>query len=133
MAQLKATGAEGIGLFRTEIPLLTRDAFPDVADQTEFYRRAYRQAEGRPIVFRTLDIGGDKALPYLTNADQDNPAMGWRAIRLGLDQPVRLRQQLRALVRAAAGSDLYVKFPTVAVVAEVERTRDLLDCAFARS
>ncbi|HEX3537688.1 MAG TPA: phosphoenolpyruvate--protein phosphotransferase [Stellaceae bacterium] len=133
LAQLKATGAEGVGLFRTEIPLLTRDAFPDVADQTEFYRRAHRQAEGRPIVFRTLDIGGDKALPYLTNAEEDNPAMGWRAIRIGLDQPVVLRQQLRALVRASAGSELYVKFPMVAEVAEVERARSLLDLELARA
>ena len=103
VAQLSATGAEGVGLFRTEIPLLTRDAFPDVADQTEFYRRAYEQADGRPIVFRTLDIGGDKMLPYLPHAAEDNPAMGWRAIRIGLDRPAMLRQQLRALVRAAAG------------------------------
>ena len=133
LAQLEATGAEGVGLFRTEIPLLTRDAFPDVADQTEFYRRAYRQAEGRPIVFRTLDIGGDKALPYLTNAEEDNPAMGWRAIRIGIDQPAMLRQQLRALLRAAGGSDLLVKFPMVAEVAEVERARELLDMERARA
>lgn len=133
LAQLETTGAEGIGLFRTEIPLLTRDAFPDVADQTEFYRRAYRQAAGKPIVFRTLDIGGDKALPYLTNAEEENPAMGWRAIRIGLDQPVMLRQQLRALLRASAGLDLYVKFPMVAEVAEVERARELLDMERARA
>ena len=133
LAQLKATGAEGVGLFRTEIPLLTRDAFPDVADQTEFYRRAHRQAEGRPIVFRTLDIGGDKALPYQTNAEEENPAMGWRAIRIGLDQPVMLRQQLRALLRASGGLDLYVKFPMVAEVAEVERARELLDMETARA
>ena len=65
VAQLEATGAAGIGLFRTEIPLLARNTFPDVAEQTAFYRRAYEQAGERPIVFRTLDIGGDKVLPYL--------------------------------------------------------------------
>jgi phosphotransferase system enzyme I (PtsP) len=127
LVQLGSTGAEGVGLFRTEIPLLTRDAFPDVADQTGFYRRAYEQADGRPIVFRTLDIGGDKVLPYLSHIAEDNPAMGWRAIRIGLDRPAMLRQQLRALFRAAAGRDLWVKFPMIAEVAELERARTLLD------
>jgi phosphotransferase system enzyme I (PtsP) len=133
LAQLQATGAEGVGLFRTEIPLLTRSAFPDVADQTEFYRRAYQDAQGRPIVFRTLDIGGDKVLPYLAHTPEDNPAMGWRAIRIGLDRPAMLRQQLRALVRAAAGRDLFVKFPMIAEIAEFEAARRLLDKELARA
>jgi len=132
LAQLHATGAEGVGLFRTEIPLLTRHAFPDVTDQTEFYRRAYEQAGGRPIVFRTLDIGGDKVLPYLSHADEENPAMGWRAIRIGLDRPAMLRQQLRALLRAAAGRDLYVKFPMIAEIAEFEEARALFRKEVAR-
>jgi phosphotransferase system, enzyme I, PtsP len=106
---------------------LTRDAFPDVADQTAFYRRAYEQVGDRPIVFRTLDIGGDKVLPYLDHDVEDNPAMGWRAIRIGLDRPAMLRQQLRALLRAAAGRDLWVKFPMIAEVAELDRARELLD------
>src|SRR5207253_8540613 len=127
LAQLAATGAEGVGLFRTEIPLLARHAFPDVADQTEFYSRAYEQADSRPIVFRTLDIGGDKVLPYLAHAAEENPAMGWRAIRIGLDRPAMLRQQLRALLRAAGGRDLYVKFPMIAEIAEFEQARALLD------
>jgi phosphotransferase system enzyme I (PtsP) len=133
LAQLRATGAEGVGLFRTEIPLLTRNAFPDVADQTAFYRRAYEQAEGKPIVFRTLDIGGDKVLPYLAHAAEDNPAMGWRAIRIGLDRPAMLRQQLRALRRAAAGRELFVKFPMIAEIAELEAARRLLDKELARA
>jgi phosphotransferase system enzyme I (PtsP) len=132
-AQLSATGAEGVGLFRTEIPLLTRSAFPDVADQTDYYRRAFEHASGRPIVFRTLDIGGDKVLPYLTHGAEDNPAMGWRAIRIGLDRPAMLRQQLRALIRAAAGRDLLVKFPMIAEVAELEEARRLLDRELARA
>ncbi len=127
LVQVAATGADGVGLFRTEIPLLTRDAFPDVADQTGFYRRAYEQVGERQIVFRTLDIGGDKVLPYLSHAAEDNPAMGWRAIRIGLDRPAMLRQQLRALLRAAAGRDLWVKFPMIAEVAELEQARALLD------
>ena len=127
LVQVAATGAEGVGLFRTEIPLLTRDAFPDVADQTGFYRRAYEQVGERPIVFRTLDIGGDKVLPYLDHGAEDNPAMGWRAIRIGLDRPAMLRQQLRALLRAASGRDLWIKFPMIAEVAEFDRARALLD------
>jgi phosphotransferase system enzyme I (PtsP) len=127
LVQVAATGAEGVGLFRTEIPLLTRDAFPDVADQTGFYRRAYEQVGDRPIVFRTLDIGGDKVLPYVDHDAEDNPAMGWRAIRIGLDRPAMLRQQLRALLRAAAGRDLWIKFPMIAEVAELDRARALLD------
>jgi phosphotransferase system enzyme I (PtsP) len=127
LVQVAATGAEGVGLFRTEIPLLTRDAFPDVADQTGFYRRAYEQVGDRQIVFRTLDIGGDKVLPYLDHDAEDNPAMGWRAIRIGLDRPAMLRQQLRALLRAAAGRDLWVKFPMIAEVPEFDRARALLE------
>jgi len=127
LVQVAATGADGVGLFRTEIPLLTRDAFPDVADQTGFYRRAFEQVGERQIVFRTLDIGGDKVLPYLSHAAEENPAMGWRAIRIGLDRPAMLRQQLRALLRAAAGRDLWVKFPMVAEVAEFEQAQALLD------
>jgi phosphotransferase system enzyme I (PtsP) len=132
LAQLSTTGAEGVGLFRTEIPLLTRHAFPDVADQTEFYRRAYEQVEERPIVFRTLDIGGDKVLPYLAHTAEDNPAMGWRAIRIGLDRPAMLRQQLRALLRGAAGRELFVKFPMIAEIAELEEARALLGKEMAR-
>ncbi|MBV9553116.1 MAG: phosphoenolpyruvate--protein phosphotransferase [Alphaproteobacteria bacterium] len=127
LVQLAATGADGIGLFRTEIPLLTRDAFPGVADQTAFYRRAFEQVGDRQIVFRTLDIGGDKVLPYLSHTAEDNPAMGWRAIRIGLDRPAMLRQQLRALLRAAAGRELWVKFPMIAEVAELDQARALLE------
>ncbi len=133
MPQLASTGAEGVGLFRTEIPFMVRDTFPTVDDQTEFYRSVLDQADGRPVVFRTLDIGGDKLLPYLPHAAEDNPAMGWRAIRIGLDRPAMLREQLRALVRAAEGRDLYVKFPMIAEVAEFERARSLLDMELTRA
>jgi phosphotransferase system enzyme I (PtsP) len=127
LAQLQATGAAGVGLFRTEIPLLARNAFPDVGEQTAFFRRAYEQAGDRPIVFRTLDIGGDKVLPYLAHNAEENPAMGWRAIRIGLDRPAMLRQQLRALLRAAGGRDLLVKFPMIAEIAEFEAARRLFE------
>jgi len=133
LEQLHSTGAGGVGLFRTELSLLARNAFPDVAEQTAFYERVYEAADGHPIVFRTLDIGGDKVLPYLAHAAEDNPAMGWRAIRIGLDRPAMLRQQLRALVRAAGGRDLLVKFPMIAEIAEVEAARRLLQKELARA
>jgi phosphotransferase system, enzyme I, PtsP len=133
MPQLATTGAEGVGLFRTELPFMVRDTFPAVEDQTEFYLSVFEQAAGRPVVFRTLDIGGDKLLPYLPHLPEDNPAMGWRAIRIGLDRPAMLRGQLRALVRAAAGRDLLVKFPMVAELPELERARALLDMELARA
>ncbi len=127
LAQLATTGAEGVGLFRTELPFMIRDSFPSVDEQTEFYETVYEQAGDRPVVFRTLDIGGDKLLPYLPHGAEDNPAMGWRAIRIGLDRPAMLRRQLRALIRAAAGRDLFVKFPMVAELAELERARAILE------
>jgi len=133
LAQLAATGAEGVGLFRTEFPLMVRDTFPAVDELTEFYQRVFEQAEHRPVVFRTLDIGGDKVLPYLPHVFEENPAMGWRAIRIGLDRPAMLRQQLRALIRAAEARPLFVKFPMVAEVAELERARALVDLELARA
>jgi phosphotransferase system, enzyme I, PtsP len=133
MAQLASTGAEGVGLFRTELPLMVRDSFPAVDDQTEFYRRVFECAGERPVVFRTLDIGGDKLLPYLPHIAEENPAMGWRAIRIGLDRPAMLREQLRALIRAAEGRHLRVKFPMVAELAEFERARALLNLELARA
>jgi phosphotransferase system, enzyme I, PtsP len=133
ISQLAATGAEGVGLFRTEIPFMARDTFPGVADQAEFYGSVLDQAEGRPVVFRTLDIGGDKVLPYLPHAIEDNPALGWRAIRIGLDRPAMLRQQLRALIHAAGARNLFVKFPMIAEIAEFEHARAILDMELARA
>ncbi|MGC2202941.1 MAG: phosphoenolpyruvate--protein phosphotransferase [Stellaceae bacterium] len=133
LEQLAATGAEGIGLFRTEFSLMVRDSFPSVDELTDFYSRVLDRAECRPVIFRTLDIGGDKVLPYLPYAAEDNPAMGWRAIRIGLDRPAMLRQQLRALIRAAAGRSVFIKFPMVSEIAELERARALVDRELARA
>ena len=117
---LDETGAAGIGLYRTEIPFMVQDSFPDVDQQAELYGRILDHAGDRPVTFRTLDIGGDKVLPYLPDAEEENPAMGWRAIRIALDRPAMLRQQIRALLRAASGRCLRIKFPMVAEVAEFE-------------
>jgi phosphotransferase system enzyme I (PtsP) len=133
LPQLAATGAEGVGLFRTELALMLRDAFPSVEEQTDFYRRVFEEAGPRPVVFRTFDIGGDKVLPYLARAPEDNPAMGWRAVRIGLDRPAMLREQLRALIRAAQGRPLYVKFPMIAELSEFERARALLHLELDRA
>jgi phosphotransferase system, enzyme I, PtsP len=132
LGHLEESGAAGVGLYRTEIPFMVRASFPDVTSQTNFYRKVYERAEGKPVVFRTLDIGGDKRLPYFHGASDENPAMGWRAIRIALDRPLLLRQQLRAMLRAAAGTRLDVMFPMVAEVAEFDAARAVLDMEIER-
>ncbi len=129
---LERTGADGIGLFRTEIPFMVRSSYPDVAAQTELYARVLDLAGERPVTFRTLDVGGDKRLPYFPPIDEDNPALGWRAIRIGLDRPAMLRQQLRAMLRGAAGRPFGVMFPMITEAAELDRARDLFEREVAR-
>ncbi len=133
VSQIENSGAEGIGLFRTEVPFMVREAFPGVEAQRDFYERVYAMAGGLPITFRTLDVGGDKALPYWNGGEDDNPAMGWRAIRIGLDRPAMLRQQLRALIAAAAGRELRVMFPMIAEVAEFTAARRILEQELAHT
>ena len=130
--QLEETGAEGIGLFRSEIHFMVRSELPSVEAQTELYDRVLELADNRPVMFRTLDIGGDKQLPYFRDMGDQNPNMGWRAIRVGLDRPSMLRQQLRALIHAARGRDLAVMFPMVSEVAEFEAARSILDIELKR-
>ncbi|HXS40537.1 MAG TPA: phosphoenolpyruvate--protein phosphotransferase [Stellaceae bacterium] len=129
---LDETGAAGIGLFRTELQFMLREKFPTVAEQTALYRRVLDQAGERPVTFRTLDIGGDKVLPYMDDIAEENPAMGWRAIRIALDRPAMLRQQLRALIRAAAGRLLRVMFPMIADVGEFMAAREIFDLELDR-
>lgn len=130
---LDETGAEGIGLFRTELLFMLRDDFPTVGQQASVYRRVLEQAGDRPVTFRTLDIGGDKLLPYMSEIKDENPAMGWRAIRIALDRPALLRQQLRALIRAARDRRLRVMFPMIADIAEFEAARAVLDLELERA
>jgi phosphotransferase system enzyme I (PtsP) len=130
---LDETGAEGIGLFRTELQYMLRDRFPTVDEQSQLYSRVLDQAADRPVTFRTLDVGGDKLLPYMPDSGDENPAMGWRAIRIALDRPALLRQQLRALIRAAAGRRLRVMFPMVAEIAELEQARAVLELELERA
>ena len=126
MQHLTPSGAEGIGLYRTEIAFMVRDSFPDVTQQTEFYQRIYEQAAGKPVIFRTLDVGGDKVLPYWPREGEENPAIGWRALRIGLDLPNLLRQQIRALIAAASGRALQIMFPMIATAAEFHAAREIV-------
>lgn len=121
-------GAEGIGLFRTEFQFMVSETLPRLQAQTELYRDVLEAAGSRPVTFRTLDLGGDKVLPYVTAAErEENPALGWRAVRIGLDRPALLRYQLRALIHAAAGRRLRVMFPLVTTVSEFDSARALVD------
>ncbi len=131
LGQLAATGAAGIGLFRTEIAMLARGTVMDTNEQATVYATVLDAAAGRPVLFRTLDLGGDKLLPGSAVAEE-NPAMGWRSLRIGLDRPALLRRQLRALLLAAGGRDLSVMFPMVATVAEFRAARALLRAEAAR-
>ena len=132
LPQLDLSGAEGIGLYRTELAFMVRSTLPTVRDQTELYTKVVELAGERPVVFRTLDIGGDKLLPYMSRDEEENPAMGWRAIRIGLDRPALLRTQVRALLKAAAGRTLHVMFPMIAEVAEFDAARAIIDKEVAR-
>ncbi len=127
LPHLDATGAAGIGLFRTELQFMVASTMPKLTTQIELYSAVLDAARDRPVIFRTLDVGGDKVLPYLGEVREENPALGWRAIRLVLDRPALLRYQLRALLIAGAGRSLSIMFPMVADVAEFRQARQILE------
>jgi phosphotransferase system enzyme I (PtsP) len=127
LENLDLTGAEGIGLFRTEFQFMVAEELPRLDAQTALYARVLDAAGDRPVVFRTLDLGGDKVLPYLKAEREDNPALGWRAVRMGLDRPALMRMQLRALIAAARGRELRVMFPLVASVDEFRQARTFVE------
>ena len=124
---LRDTGAEGIGLFRTEFQFMVAEELPRTTAQTQLYARVMDAAGDMPVIFRTLDLGGDKVLPYLEADFEENPALGWRAVRMGLDRPALLRLQLRALISAAHGRELRVMFPLIASVDEFRGARAMVD------
>ncbi len=130
--QLDTTGAAGIGLFRTEIAMMARGSIPGVEEQAAIYARVLDVAGDRPVHFRTLDLGSDKLLPDAPRPEEENPAMGWRSLRVGLDRPAVLRRQLRALLLAANGRPLSVMFPMVATLTEFRQARGLLFAEAAR-
>ncbi len=127
LPHIAESGAAGIGLFRTELQFMVAAAFPRTSEQLSLYRQVLDAAGDRPVTFRTLDIGGDKVLPYMRAVHEENPALGWRAIRLGLDRPGLLRSQMRALLKAAAGRELRVMFPMIATVDEFDRARAIVE------
>ncbi|NQY40103.1 MAG: phosphoenolpyruvate--protein phosphotransferase [Henriciella sp.] len=123
---LDSTGAQGIGLFRTEFQFLMSERLPSVTDQIELYKHVLSAADGRPVYFRTLDLGGDKLLPNLNDAREENPALGWRSIRFALDRPGLFRRQLRALLRAGEGKPLSAMFPMVTSAHEFRQAKQML-------
>ncbi|MGJ8605026.1 MAG: phosphoenolpyruvate--protein phosphotransferase [Marivita sp.] len=132
LPSLENSGAEGVGLFRTELQFLVRSQMPKRNELASLYARVLDAAKGKCVVFRTLDIGSDKVLPYMKAQDEPNPALGWRAIRVGLDKPGVMRMQLQALLRAANGRPLSIMFPFVAQYEEYTAARAEVDKALAR-
>ncbi len=128
LPQLADSGAAGIGLFRTELQFMVASTFPRAEAQEDFYRSVLQAANGKPVTFRSIDIGGDKVLPYFKNARvEENPALGWRAIRLTLDRPGLLKTQVRALLKAAAGRELKLMLPMVTELGEIVQARRIID------
>ncbi len=126
LPSLEGSGAEGVGLFRTELQFLANRSVPRRGDLARLYAGVIDAAKGRPVVFRTLDIGSDKVLPYMKRPEEPNPALGWRAIRLALDKKGVMRMQLQALIRAARGGPLWVMFPFIAQLDEFRAGRDMV-------
>lgn len=118
-------GAQSIGLFRTELQFMVAPSFPRQSQQYALYRKVLDSVGDLPVTFRTLDIGSDKVLPYMAKVEEENPALGWRAIRIGLDRPGLLRMQIRAMLRAAEGRCLRIMFPMVAKTSEFVAARDI--------
>ena len=133
MPHLSESGADGIGLFRTELQFMIGETMPRLADQAAFYKKILDAAGDKPVVFRTLDLGGDKVLPYARWEREENPALGWRAIRIALDRPALLRYQVRALLTASAGRTLRILLPMVSDVDEFNRARALVDRELERA
>jgi len=128
LPQLEQSGAAGIGLFRTELQFMVALTFPRAEAQERLYREVLDAAGGKPVTFRTIDIGGDKVLPYFKGAGpEENPALGWRAIRLTLDRPGLLRTQIRALLKAAGGRELRLMLPMVTEIGEIRQAREIID------
>ena len=132
LPSLAGSGAEGVGLFRTELQFLVQNKMPRRTELAALYSRVMDAAQGKRVVFRTLDIGSDKVLPYMAPQDEPNPALGWRAVRVALDKPGVMRMQLQALLRAAHGRPLTVMFPFIAQYDEYTASCAEMDKALER-
>jgi phosphotransferase system enzyme I (PtsP) len=133
LPHLNESGADGVGLFRTELQFMVGAAMPGLKDQVQFYRKVFEAAGAKPVVFRTLDLGGDKVPSYGRRVIEENPALGWRAIRVSLDRPALLRYQVRALVSAAEGRRLRILLPMISQVAEFQHARAQIDRELERA
>ncbi len=133
MKHLQADDVDGVGLYRTELPYLIAPSMPDVKSQARVYAKILRQAGDKKVIFRTFDIGGDKQLPYFPIDGEDNPALGWRATRIGLDRPAILRRQFRALIHASVGKQLYIMLPFITQVHEIDEARKLINLELDRA
>ena len=127
MQHVEETSAASIGLFRTELQFMLAPKFPRMSEQQKLYRSVLDALPEKVVTFRTLDIGSDKVLPYMTKLEEENPALGWRAIRIGLDRPGLLRSQLRAMLRAGGGRQLRIMFPMIATVAEFDAAKAIVE------
>ncbi|MBE6448815.1 MAG: phosphoenolpyruvate--protein phosphotransferase [Alphaproteobacteria bacterium] len=123
---IETTNCDGIGLYRTEIPFMASDTMPDVEKQTSYYQELMDRVGRKKVIFRSLDVGSDKLLPYWSYGGEDNPAIGWRSIRITLDRRAILRKQMRAFLRAAAGKELNVMFPMISNLAEFQDAKETL-------
>jgi len=133
MPNLENSGADGVGLFRTEMQFMVGETMPRLKDQIAFYKQIVEAAGEKPVVFRTLDLGGDKILPYGRWDREENPALGWRAIRIALDRPALLRYQVRALIGASPHRVLRILLPMISDVAEFNEARSLIDREIERA
>lgn len=123
---VETTKCDGIGLYRTEIPFMSSEIMPDVETQTGYYKTLMDKAGDKKVIFRSLDVGSDKLLPYWSNAGEENPAIGWRSIRITLDRRAILRKQVRAFLRAAVGKELNVMFPMISNLSEFLEAKETL-------
>ncbi|MBO7244955.1 MAG: phosphoenolpyruvate--protein phosphotransferase [Alphaproteobacteria bacterium] len=123
---------DGIGLYRTELPFMSATSLPDLKEQISIYKTVLKEVGNKKVIFRTLDIGSDKILPYFENKKEENPAMGWRSIRITLDRRIILKTQLRALIKAGAGRELNIMFPMITTIDELKEAKNLLHTELER-
>ena len=129
---IKRTECDGVGLYRTEIPFMSSDRMPDIHKQVECYKKLYQAANSKKIIFRSLDVGSDKLLPYWNSISEENPAIGWRSIRITLDRRAVLRRQMRAFIRASEGKELNVMFPMISNLDEFLEAKETFMFAYER-
>lgn len=130
---LEKQNIDGIGLCRTEIPFMIQKKLPSVKMQSKIYKEILERANNKPVVFRTLDIGSDKILPYFQVQEEKNSNMGWRSIRISLDRPFLFKQQVKAMIHAASEKDLYIMVPFIATASEFKRAKEIIESEYSHA